>query len=281
MDFVLEQSRTIYKSLPVGGKRFINDIAPYADMAVWTIVMTVFLSSSQFLAINTVEIDRPNLSPKKGSVALVLLCGFLFLIVGLFLYFFASQMAIAQIANKYDEDQENFDAASFLPGLPLDITFGYDAEGMATFLVALGENGKTSFANYLYTDIVGIILYTVVHLNLMAYFYPDDDSMSFMTSKLPWAFAAFDLYENLGLLVAISVGPAKMSEQFLLRVISANATKFGLFWIVLGLEFAGLIRLMMGDVTKSITDSGVTITGTSEQKAADARRKQRLEKKGK
>ncbi|KAJ3216755.1 hypothetical protein HDU67_009081 [Dinochytrium kinnereticum] len=267
MEAIVDLAQSTYRSLPPGGKRLVDDIMPYGDMAVWTIAMTLLLG-------------LPNLSPKKGSLPVILIAGFCFTLVAIGLYYFASQMALAQIASHYDEEGEAFDATSFLPSMPLDITFGYTRESMTDFFDALGVSGKTAYKSYLYLDLVGIALYTFIHLNIMAFFYPEDDAMAFMTSKLPWAFGAFDLFENVGLLLAMAVGgPAQLSEQYFGRVLSANMTKFALFWVLLGLEAAGIFKLLLGDAGKE-REEKVTIAGGVDQKRAEERRKQRLEKKG-
>ncbi|KAJ3095150.1 hypothetical protein HDU96_001291 [Phlyctochytrium bullatum] len=269
MEALLTFTRNLYLRLPTGGKRFINDVAPYSDMAIWTIGMTLLLST-------------PHLTPKKSSIAYLLIASFLFLLTGVALYWYASKMAMGQISVRYDEEGEDFDRDNFLPAFPLDLTFGNTPESIAQFAVDLGAYGREAFTTYLWIDsLVAIPLYTFVHLHAMAYFYPDDDSMAYLTSKLPWVLGAFDLYENVGYLMILALGgkPSKLSENYLGRVLSANVTKFGLFWIILGLEFAGVIKKMLGDVDKKIAESKEKGASKAEEKKAEERRKKRLEKK--
>ncbi|KAJ3330452.1 hypothetical protein HDU76_005663 [Blyttiomyces sp. JEL0837] len=328
----------IYNSSPRGLQLFFNDVAPYMDVVLWSLIMIPLITRFS-------EPGKPRWI--RFSIAMVT-----FIISLAIMAYQFSLISLFQLRNHRIElatqgiDPDAPDSPAFLLKVPLDLMFQWTPTNMTDFYTSSGLQGAKNFYNYLTMDCIAIVSYSIIHTELLNYLYPAEDPMSFLTSRIGYIMAGLDIYENWGHLymsrfvythpevlpkefVVLSqkerdelvakreaeqatgsasdddddedfddatISTRKDKEQpylaerdfkvgitprYFTRIVSANATKFGVFFVLLGLELSGFVKLFAGTVQKEVDTSGVSLLANKEQKKAEEKRKARLAAKKK
>ncbi|KAI8609584.1 hypothetical protein BC830DRAFT_1085379 [Chytriomyces sp. MP71] len=299
-------SKTTYLDLPLGWRRFILDVAPFADTILFTLVGVLLMNSRWVVRCGaclccstgdvpptTTKTHRVTDATRRVSVWTVASLTAAFAVVALVLFFLFLTMANAQAFTHHKNvlalglDPEQHETENpFVPLLPVDLIFGWTQQNATDLVVALHPAAKSvgisAWQNYLYIDsLLAIPLYVAIHHNIVSYLYPDTtDQTAFFVNKLPFLMGLLDFYENIGHLIA-SYTFAEWSPEYLGRLNTANQAKYIAFFSLVGLELSGFVAKIGTSVSSEIKSSGLRATATDAEKKAEEKKKARLEKKGK
>ncbi|KAI8904010.1 hypothetical protein EDD86DRAFT_213686 [Gorgonomyces haynaldii] len=153
------------------------------------------------------------------------------------------------------------DELAFQPLVLPDWKLGMTYKQMTEFFESSGSGGRVGYGLYLIIDLFVIFSYVYLHRQLVSITYYVEEGQEDLQAalyavyqRLPILLATCDLYENLGYAVIlynwsemVKNAPAKLeiSPAFFARVAKATHWKFGLTYIMVGLQVAGLFKYFL------------------------------------
>ncbi|KAI9348555.1 hypothetical protein BDR26DRAFT_1004388, partial [Obelidium mucronatum] len=302
----------VFISLPLGWRRFVLDVYPYADVSFLSIVVFALIGS------RFVDVPKPIPWSTVGFAMFVLA------LVGAVMVFQLSLMIMAQsathsaaiVAQGFDISEVE-SVSPFVAIMPMDVVFGWTQRNVTELLTSLKPveptetlpiefiiDGIKAYQAYLWADTFAAIpLYVWIHHKILGFLYTDDDT-AFFATRAPFLLGSLDFFENIGHLIS-TYTLAPFSELYLQKLESANHGKFLLFMAIIGLEVSGALKHIGVTVSEelsvklkitfygidemailiyasfSLKTSGLASTVSDSQKKGEDKRKARLEKKKK